>query len=156
MANNYASLSSLRTFLDNIRAIFATKEYVDESATLENIGIYIGEDEPTDPNIKIWINTAEEGTGVTPLLPRLATVTLPASGWTGSDNLYSQVATVNGITTNSKIDLQPTAQQIVDLQDQEIAITAANNGGTVTFYAIGGKPTSSYTMQVLLTEVAYV
>ena len=156
MANNYASLSSLRTFLDNIRRVFATKEYVDESTQLENIGIYIGENEPTDPNIKIWINTAEEGTGIVPLLPRLATVTLPASGWTGSDNLYSQVVTVSGITTNSKIDLQPTAQQIVDLQDQEIAITAANNGGTVTFYAIGRKPTSSYTMQVLLTEVAYV
>lgn len=156
MANNYASLSSLRTFLDNIRAIFATKEYVDESTQLENIGIYIGENEPTDPNIKIWINTAEEGNGIVPLLPRLATVTLPASAWTGSANPYSQVVTVSGVTANSKIDLQPTAQQIVDLQDQEIAITAENNGGTVTFYAIGGKPTSSYTMQVLLTEVAFV
>ena len=134
----------------------AVWDYVKTSTTLENIGIYIGEDEPTDPNVKIWINTAEEGTGVTPLLPRLATVTLPASAWTGSANPYSQVATVNGVTTNSKIDLQPTAQQIVSLQDEEIALIAENNGGTVTFYALGGKPTSDYTMQVLLTEVAFV
>jgi hypothetical protein len=156
MTKNYVSLSSLQIFLDNIRKNFATTEYVDESTTLENIGIYIGEDEPTDPNVKIWINTAEEGTGVTPLLPRLATVILPASAWTGSANPYSQVVTVNGVTTNSKIDLQPTAQQIVSLQDEEIALIAENNGGTVTFYALGGKPTSDYTMQVLLTEVAFV
>lgn len=134
----------------------AVWDYVKTSTTLENIGIYIGEDEPTDPNVKIWINTAEEGTGVTPLLPRLATVTLPASAWAGSANPYSQVVTVNGVTTNSKIDLQPTAQQIVSLQDEEIALIAENNGGTVTFYALGGKPTSDYTMQVLLTEVAFV
>lgn len=123
---------------------------------LTNLGIYIGETEPTDPNIKIWINTSEEGTGVTPLLPRIATVTLPASGWTGSANPYSQIVTVNGVTVNSKLDLQPTAQQIVQLQNADIALMAENNGGTVTFYALGGKPSTDYTMQVLLTEVAYV
>lgn len=122
---------------------------------LANLGIYIGATEPTDPNIKIWINTSEEGTGVTPLLPRIATVTLSASGWTGS-NPYHQVVSVNGVTVNSKLDLQPTAQQIVQLQNEDIALMAENNAGTVTFYSIGGKPTSNYTMQVLLTEVAYV
>lgn len=123
---------------------------------LTNLGIYIGATEPTDPNVKIWINTSEEGTGVTPLLPRITTVTLPASGWTGSANPYSQVVAVNGVTANSKIDLQPTAQQIVSLQDADIALMAENNAGTVTFYALGGKPSVDYTMQVLLTEVAYV
>ena len=123
---------------------------------LTNLGIYIGPTEPTNPNIKIWINTSEEGTGVTPLLPRIATVTLPASGWTGSANPYKQVVAVNGVTANSKIDLQPTAQQIVSLQNEDIALMAENNAGTVTFYALGGKPTSNYTMQVLITEVAFV
>lgn len=134
----------------------AVWDFVKTSTQLENIGIYIGAEEPTDPNIKIWINTTEDGTGVVPLLPRVSTVTLPASGWTGSSNPYSQVAVVNGVTSNSKIDLQPTAQQIVSLQNADIAIVAENNSGTVTFYALGGKPTSDYTMQVLLTEVAFV
>ena len=123
---------------------------------LANLGIYIGDTEPTDENIRIWINTAEEGTGVVPVLPRITTVDLPASGWTGSANPYSQVVTVNGVTANSKLDLQPTAQQIVALQNEDIALMAENNAGTVTFYALGGKPTSDYTMQVLLTEVSYV
>lgn len=123
---------------------------------LTNLGIYIGPTEPTDPNVKIWINTSEEGTGVTPLLPRIATVTLPSSGWTGSASPYSQVVSVNSVTSNSKIDLQPTAQQIVNLQNEDIALMAENNDGVVTFYALGGKPSTNYTMQVLLTEVAYV
>jgi hypothetical protein len=123
---------------------------------LQNLGIYIGDTEPTDTNIRIWINTSEEGSGVIPLLPRIATVTLPASGWTGSTNPYSQVVVVNGVTVNSKLDLQPTAQQIVSLQNEDIALMAENNAGTVTFYALGGKPTTNYTMQVLLTEVAFV
>ena len=123
---------------------------------LANLGIYIGDTEPEDPNIKIWINTAEDSGGVTPLLPRIATITLHASGWTGNANPYSQVVTINSVTVNSKIDLQPTAQQIVSLQNEDIALMAENNAGVVTIYALGGKPTVDYTMQVLLTEVAYV
>lgn len=118
--------------------------------------IYIGDTEPTDPNVRVWINTAEEGTGVIPLLPRIATVTLKASSWTGNTNPYSQVVAVNSVTANSKIDLQPTAQQIVSLQNEDIALMAENNAGTVTFYALGGRPGHDYTMQVLLTEVSYV
>ena len=39
---------------------------------------------------------------------------------------------------------------------EDIALMAENNAGTVTFYALGGKPSTDYTMQVLLTEVSYV
>ena len=134
----------------------ATTEYVDIKTQLENLGIYIGPDEPTDANIKIWINTSEEGTGVTPLLPRIVTVTLVADAWEGSSNPWSQVVTVNGVSVNSKVDLQPTAHQIVALQNADIALMAENNNGVVTVYALGGKPTTDYTMQVLITEVAYV
>jgi hypothetical protein len=123
---------------------------------LTNLGIYIGDTQPTNPNIKIWINTAEEGTGVVPVLPRLTTVTLTAAKWTGSTSPYSQVATVNGVTANSKLDLQPTAAQIVSLQNEDIALMAENNAGNITFYSFGGKPSMDYTMQVLLTEVSYV
>lgn len=118
--------------------------------------VYVGPTAPTDPNIKVWINTSEEGAGVIPVLPRITTVTLTASKWTGSASPYSQVVTVNSVTTNSKVDLQPTAAQIVDLQNADIALMAENNGGTVTFYSFGGKPSSNMAMQVLLTEVAYV
>lgn len=118
--------------------------------------VYVGPTQPTDPNIKVWINTAEEGTGVVPVLPRVSTISLPASAWSGTKEPYSQVVEISTATASSKIDLQPSAQQIVDLQNAEISLMIGNDGGILTCYAIGNKPTVDYTMQVLIQEVAYV
>lgn len=87
---------------------------------------------------------------------KLTSVTMPASGWTGSGNLYSQVVSVNGVNVNSKLDLQPTPMQIVELQDAEITLMLTNSQGTVTAWAIGNKPTEDYTMDASITEVVVV
>ena len=118
--------------------------------------VYVGPDMPTDPNIKVWINTSEEGTGVIPVLPRVSTITLAATSWTGSSSPYSQVVEIATVTTATKIDLQPTVTQLVSLQNDDIALMAENENGVVTIYSFGGKPSSDMTMQVLLTEVSYV
>ena len=118
--------------------------------------VYVGPTKPTDQNIKVWINTSEEGTGVVPVLPRVSTISLPASAWSGTKEPYSQVVEILTATASSKIDLQPSAQQIVDLQNAEISLMIGNDGGNLTCYAIGNKPTVDYTMQVLIQEVAYV
>ena len=118
--------------------------------------VYVGPDEPTDPNIKVWVNTAEEGTGVVPVLPRVATITLSAASWTGSASPYSQVVEINTVTTATKIELNPTVSQIVSLQNDDIALMAENDAGVVTIYSFGGKPSADMTMQVTLTEVSYV
>lgn len=89
-------------------------------------------------------------------VPKMTTVSIPAANWTGDTAPYSQVITVNGVTANSKIDLQPTAAQILELQETDIMLMAENDNGTVTIYALGGIPTSDYTMQVLITEVEIV
>ena len=60
---------------------------------------------------------------------------------------------ISGVTSTSKIDLQPTAAQLVELQDAEITLIAENNNGVITIYALNSKPTKDYTMQVLITEV---
>ena len=90
------------------------------------------------------------------ILPKMTTITLLAASWVGSTNPWSQVVTVNGATVNSKIDLQPTATQIVELQDNEITLMLQNDNGVVTAWAIGNKPTKDYEMQVLITEVVRV
>jgi hypothetical protein len=123
---------------------------------LKNLGIYIGPTEPTDPNIKIWINTSEEGTGAVPVLPRIATITLKASAWTGTAAPYKQAVTINTVTSATKVDLQPTASQLTALQQADISLMAENTNGSVYVYAFGGKPSSDMSMQVMLTEVAYV
>lgn len=123
---------------------------------LKNLGIYIGATEPTDPNIKIWINTAEEGTGVVPILPRITTINLTKNGWTGSASPYSQTITIPTVTAATKIDLLPTVAQITSLQDDDIALMAENTGNGVKIYSFGGKPTADMTMQAQLMEVAFV
>ena len=87
------------------------------------------------------------------IMPKMTNISMPAANWVGSTNPWSQVVTINGVTANSKVDLQPTAVQIVEMQDNDIALMAENNDGVITIYAIGGKPTSDYTMQALITEV---
>lgn len=83
----------------------------------------------------------------------ISTVTLLAANWTGSASPYSQVVAINGVTERSKVDLQPTAAQTAELQDEDIAFMAENNNGVVTVYALNGKPAVDYTLQVQLTEV---
>jgi hypothetical protein len=88
--------------------------------------------------------------------PKLTSITMSANAWTGSNNPYSQVVTCSGVNVNSKLDLQPTPTQIVELQDAEISLMLTNTNGVVTAWAIGGKPTNNYTMDVLITEVTVV
>lgn len=88
--------------------------------------------------------------------PKIAIITLSASAWTGASNPWSQAINVSGVTENSKLDLQPTAVQIVALQDSEITLMLQNDKGSVSAWAIGNKPTEDYTMQVLITEVQEV
>lgn len=86
-------------------------------------------------------------------LPKVTTVTLSAANWVGNTNPWSQAITMNGVTANSKIDLQLTAVQIVELQNADIMFMVENNDGVTTAYAIGGKPEKDYSIQALITEV---
>lgn len=84
---------------------------------------------------------------------RLAEVTLSASKWAGSKNLYSQVVTVPGVTPYSKVDLLPSVEQLAIFHNKDIAFVTENEGGVVTVYSVGVKPTADYTMQCSITEV---
>lgn len=88
--------------------------------------------------------------------PKLTSVTILASKWQGSNGLYSQVVACNGVNVSSKLDLQPTPTQIVELQNSEISLMATNSNGVVTVYAIGNIPATDMTMQILITEVSIV
>lgn len=90
------------------------------------------------------------------VLPKITTVTLSAANWVGDTSPWSQVMTINGATANSKVDFQPTAAQIDEMQDNDIAFIAENSDGIVTAYAIYSKPEVDYEMQVLITEVQIV
>lgn len=84
---------------------------------------------------------------------RISEVTLRASGWTGSASPYSQIVTVNGVTENDQVDLTPSVEQLAVFHEKDLAFVTENDGGVVTVYAVGQKPTNDYTIQVTLTEV---
>ena len=97
------------------------------------------------------------------IMPKPISVTLYADKWKqvvdidGADvvDTYSQVVTVNNavITANSKVDLQPNADQLCDFYDLGAAFTTENDGGIITTYVVGDKPTKSYNIQATVTEV---
>jgi hypothetical protein len=101
---------------------------------------------------KTWINNL---LGDGPAL-KSTTITLYANKWTMNDSVYSQVVTVNGVTANSKIDLQPSPDQLSILMEEDVSLTTSNDNGVITVYAIGATPSVDMTMQVLITEVVQV
>lgn len=100
-----------------------------------------------DPTLEERVETLESRTVI------ISSVSLPSSAWSGSGSTYTQEVTINGITERSIINLQPSPEQLVELQDAEIALMIVNNNGIATAYAMNYKPTKDYEMQVLITEV---
>ena len=118
--------------------------------------VHVGPEAPTDPNIKVWIDTSEEGIFATPTASRISTINLPVSGWIGGASPYSQVVSINTVTPNTKVELNATVSQIIQLQNDDVALTVQNDAGVVTVSAIGGKPSEDMAIQVELKEVTYV
>lgn len=84
---------------------------------------------------------------------RIGEVTIYAESWVGNASPYSQVVAVSGVTENSQVDLTPSVEQLAIFYEKDITFVTENDGGIVTVYAIGQKPTNDYTIQVTITEV---
>ncbi len=95
------------------------------------------------------------------ILPKPISVTLPVDSWKlveddGCDtDTYSQVVTVTNavITENSRIDLQPTLEQLAEFYESGIALTTKNENKVVTVYSVGTKPEIDYTIPATVTEI---
>lgn len=84
---------------------------------------------------------------------KLTQITLPAANWKGAESPYSQVVVVDGVSVSSKVDLQPSVEQLEIFHDKDIAFSTENDRGVVTVYAIGDKPSNDYTIQASIMEV---
>ena len=84
----------------------------------------------------------------------LGSITLPAGGWSGSGP-YAQTAALAGLPAAALVNLQPTAEQLMLLQQQGVTVlTAANQDGVLTVYALGAAPQDELTLQVTVTPVS--
>lgn len=85
------------------------------------------------------------------------TTTLTASGWSGTTSPYTQRVTVTGGKATSQVNVQGDATAIQQmLDDGTNAIYIANNNGTFTAYAVGGKPTANLSIQMTVYDVKEV
>lgn len=84
---------------------------------------------------------------------KISSVTIYADKWKGSISPYSQVVTVESVSVNSKVDLQPNAEQLEAFGNLPASLIVGNNEGVVTVYAVGEKPKEDYTIQATITEV---
>lgn len=108
----------------------------------------------SEKNIEMKVEKAAVvGNGLYQSALRLAEINLLASEWRGDESPYSQVVVIDGITEYSQVDLTPSVEQLVIFHDKDLAFVTENEGGVVTVYAIGDKPTNDYTMQATIKEI---
>ena len=87
-------------------------------------------------------------------LVKTVMISLPATAWvTDSENQYSMIVDIAGVTEYSKVDLQPTPEQLAIFHEKDVTFVTENEDGVVTVYCIGQKPTLDYEMQATITEV---
>lgn len=89
--------------------------------------------------------------------PSPASVSIYADEWEQDDEepRWHQVVEVANatITPRSKVDLQPSAEQLTVFYEKSLAFVTENDNGVVTVYCIGQKPENDYTIQVTVSEV---
>lgn len=98
-----------------------------------------------------WENVDATAVGAT----RIVEITLPASAWQIDEalNTHYQNVTIAGTTEYSKVDLQPTEEQLIVFHERDINFTTVNEDGTIVVYVVGDKPEEDYTIQATVTEV---
>jgi hypothetical protein len=90
------------------------------------------------------------------ILPKPISVTIYADKWVqASDERWYQVVVVDNatITPNSKVDLQPSAEQLDIFHEKDLAFVTENEDGVVSVYCVGQVPTNDYTIQATVMEV---
>ena len=84
----------------------------------------------------------------------LGSITLGTT-WSGAGP-YTQTVTITGVTvtSNTKVDLQPDTTALAQMASDGItALYIENNAGTLTAYALDGKPTTNLQIQCTLTDI---
>ena len=93
------------------------------------------------------------------ILPKTALVHIDPSEWKqaddGDDDRYYQVVTVQNavVTANSKIDLNPTSDDLAIFHEKDLTFVAENWDGQIRVYCICQVQQNAYDIPVTITEV---
>ena len=146
------SIYAKRTELDSYAtksdiSVFARRTDLDAYATKAQLASFV-----TSEYLSTIIATLRAEMSTTPTVKTI-TITLNAADWIEGENMCYQVVQNDAFTQYSKVDLQPTVEQLAIFYEKDISFVTANVAGTVTVYCIGVKPTQNYVMQATITEV---
>lgn len=89
----------------------------------------------------------------------LTEIRLLANNWVkeptvaGEIEKYFQNLSIENSTIYSKIDLQPTESQLLEIQYDGIEIQVINNDGDIKAYSYGGVPSIDYVLQATIEEI---
>lgn len=85
---------------------------------------------------------------------KVINVTVTASKWVQSSDktYYTQDVTISGVTEYTKIDLQPSPEQLIMMISNGIVMFAVNNKGKVKIYSVNEKPTTDMIIQATIKE----
>lgn len=90
------------------------------------------------------------------ILPKPISVTISADKWVQAADYrwYQKVVVQNAkITPRSKVDLQPSAEQLAIFHDKDLAFVTENEDGEISVFCVGQVPVNDYTIQATITEV---
>ena len=111
------------------------------------------------PMARAWDPAAWEEVTVGTEISRVFKTTMSFGSWSGNDPYSANLIMLPSppVTAKTKIDLQPSVDQIASMMDDSItALVAVNDlgvsGGTIKAYAFGGIPSFS-TVQCTMVEV---
>ena len=85
---------------------------------------------------------------------KIRSILLPATAWKENNGIWSQVVAIDGVTKNSKVDLQPSKELLTYLINEEISLVAENVGGVVSIHALNYKPGVDMEIQATINEVS--
>lgn len=159
-------VTDVKGALDSIPTGSNAIPYADSSPGSAGVSDYYARADhshPTDPS-KVPISRKINNTALNSDLVLFFGNTITFSlSWSGSGP-YTQNVSLNtgyvwdgvivGITSKSRVSLEPTATQIAQLiADGVTALTIENNSGTLTAYALGAAPTTAMTIACTVMEV---
>ena len=86
----------------------------------------------------------------------IISIDLKANAWVESVGMtyHTQNVTIPNVTAKTKIDLQPTPEQLITMINNGIAMFAANDNGNVTIYSVGDRPVTDMVIQATRKEVS--
>lgn len=142
------------------------KDFNEKNTALQQGFVHYGKEAPTNPHIKFWIEPVENlKDGIvtySDLLQlqsasKIVYVTLNDTEWnTDNDNPHHHYQMLPNVqlTSNSKVDLNPTVEQLSIFYNKDVSFVTENDHGLLIVHCIGQKPTGTYTIQATITEVA--